>query len=78
MIKATVHKALHDLIRKHWQLDDRFILEDVYRLWFEGQDALPKSKKSESKKAVARKGLQRLRDKGYIEFIGRGKYRRIK
>ncbi len=50
-----------------------FRLEDVYVFVEELQQKYPNSK---TIKASIRHNLQVLRDKGYIEFIGRGKYRK--
>ncbi len=52
-----------------------FLLDDVYAFEKELKQAYPDNKHIKDK---IRQQLQILRDKGYLEFIGRGKYRLIR
>ena len=76
---------VNDLSVRGWLLDiltcvnsiktEEFVLEDVYRF----SDWLYKKHPDNNNiKAKIRQQLQMLRDKEYIEFLGKGKYRRTK
>jgi type II restriction enzyme len=62
----TVMKCIDRLDKKD------FLLDDVYKFEEELKRAYPGNKHIKDK---IRQQLQILRDKGYLEFIGRGKYR---
>lgn len=58
---------------KHFE-SPRFALQDVYDLTTEFSERYPRNR---NVKAKLRQQLQVLRDLGYIEFLGHGKYRKL-
>jgi type II restriction enzyme len=80
--KTEFIKGTHDLEAKGWILDvlicverikkEEFTLDDVYRFESHLQAKHPLNNNVKPK---IRQQLQLLRDKGLIEFVGRGRYR---
>ena len=80
LMAAPKWQIILHVINKKWSIGEVFMISQVYALWCrkEMQDFLGYSDFDDSMKAAVRENLQILRDKRYIEFLGRGEYRRLK
>ena len=66
---------LHKKINGKWNIGDEFTLKEVYKFEDFFEKEYPKNK---TVRASIRRNLQEIRDDGYIKFMDKGVYKRIK
>jgi DNA-binding HxlR family transcriptional regulator len=75
MGKTTWKSELKCLIQQRWQLDETFLLSDVYEFKSDFQRSYPGNSHIDKK---LQQTLQQLREDGIVEFVDyQGTYRRI-